>query len=160
MPVLSGGNVVQPGQLLFEEVIFEEAGAAGTYTGSVTVPAKSWLLDIKLFCQTAFGAGTSADMIVGDATDPNGWYDAIGLLVGDGDLVAGANAEVIDFNNAGGLGGAYHDSTTGERAEMYSAAERVVTGVITTDGVTSTAGEVRMLVIYTNVTTALEATYA
>ena len=48
MPVMSGGLVTQPGRILFEEVTFTETTGAGTYTGSVTVPGNSWLLDIKI----------------------------------------------------------------------------------------------------------------
>jgi len=158
MSVISGGVVGQPGRILFQEVIFEEAGAAGTYTGSVTVPAKSWLLDIKLFCEAYFAAGTTASMIVGDADDPNGWFDAVDVKATD--IVAGTDAEVIDFNNAGGTEGAYLSASTGERARMYDTAERVITGLITTVGTTSTAGEVRMLVMYTDPTTPTDATYA
>lgn len=158
MPVISGGVVSQPGRILFEEVVFTEGGAAGTYTGSVTVPAKSWLLDIKIFNETAWNAGTDAVMIVGDAADPNGWFDDISVKATD--IVAGANAEVIDFNNPGGKPGAYLVTATGERAEMYSDSARVVTGVITTTGAAGDAGETRMVVIYTDPTTPTDATYA
>lgn len=157
MPVISGGIVQQPGRVIFEEVTFTEAGAAGVYTGSVTVPGNSWLLDIKLWNDVAWGAGTTASMIVGDAADPNGWFDAVDVKATD--IVAGANAEVIDFNNPGGTEGAYLVTATGERAEMYSASARVITGEITTTGTTSTAGRTRMMVIYTDPTVPTVATY-
>ena len=157
MPVISGGLVTQPGRVIFEEVTFTEAGAAGVYTGSVTVPGNSWLLDIKLWNEVAWTAGTSAQMIVGDVADPNGWFDAVDLKATD--LVAGANAEVIDFNNPGGTEGAYLVTATGERAEMYSATARVVTGEVTTVGTTATAGRTRMMVIYTDPTVPTAATY-
>ena len=157
MSVISGGVVTQPGQVLFEEVTFTEAGAAGVYTGSVTVPGNSWLLDIKVWNDVYWTAGTSANLIVGDAADPNGWFDAIDLKTTD--IVAGANAEVIDFNNPGGTEGAYLVTATGERAEMYSASARVITGEVTTVGTTATAGRTRMVVIYTDPTTPTAATY-
>ena len=160
MGVISGGVVVQPGRVLVQEAVFSytQGAAAGTYTASVTVPGGSWLLDIKLFNETAWNAGSDALMDVGDVADPNGWFAAVDVKATD--LVAGANAEVIDFNNAGGKGGAYHDATTGERAEMYSDSARVVTGVITTTGTDSTAGETRMLVMYTDPCIPTQATYA
>jgi hypothetical protein len=158
MPVISGGVVGQPGRILFEEITFTEAGAAGTYTGSVTVPGNSWLLDIKLWNDVYWTAGTSALMDVGDAADPDGWFTQIDLKATD--IVAGANAEVIDFNNPGGQEGAYLVTATGERAEMYSASERVITGLVTTVGTTATAGRTRMVVIYTDPTTPTAATYA
>jgi len=160
MPVISGGVVSNPGRILFEEAKFSytQGAAAGTYTATVTVPANSWLLDIKLFNETYWDAGTSALLDVGDAADPDGWFAAVNVKTTD--LVAGANAEVIDFNNPGGKEGAYLVTATGERAEMYSSAARVVTAVLTTVGTASTAGETRMLVMYTDPTVAIEATYA
>ena len=161
MPVISGGVVGQPGRILFEEVTFTEAGAAGTYTGSVTVPAHSWLLDIKIYNLTYWGAGTSAKMLVGDGADPNGWFDDINLKVTDiVDYSTDTHAEVIDFNNAGGKPGVYLVAATGERELMYAATERVITGLVTTVGTTSTAGRTRMLVIYTDPAVPTVATYA
>lgn len=158
MPVISGGVVGQPGRILFEEITFTEAGAAGTYTGSVTVPANSWLLDIKLYNTVYWTAGTNALMDVGDATDPDGWFTQISLK--GTDIVAGTNAEVIDFDNAGGKEGAYLHATTGERALMYAATARVITGLVTTTGTTGDAGRTRMVVIYTDPTVPTVATYA
>ncbi len=157
MPVISGGQVGQPGHILFQEVTFTEVGAAGTYAGSVTIPIDSWLLDVKIFNHIAWGAGTDAVMKVGDAATSDGWITDLSTKAGD--IVAGANAEVVDFNNAGGKPGAYLVAATGERAEMYAPAERVITGHITTTGTTSTAGRTRMIVIYTDPTVPRAATY-
>jgi len=159
MPVISGGVIVQPGRILFEEVTFTEAGAAGVYTGSVTVPGNSWLLDIKIFNTIYWTAGTSAAMIVGDVADPNGWYDDINLKATDIVDTSGGNAECIDFNNAGGQEGAYLVVATGERALMYAATARVITGEVTTVGATGNAGRTRMLVIFTDPTVPTVATY-
>jgi len=158
MPVISGGVVGQPGRILFEEVTYTEEGAAGTYTGSVTVPGNSWLLDIKIWNDVYWLAGTSATMKVGDAATSDGWYTGIDLKATD--IVAGAEAEVIDFNNPGGQEGAYLVTATGERAEMYAATARVITGLVTTVGTTNTAGRTRMMVIYTDPTVPTVATYA
>ena len=159
MPVISGGVVGQPGRILFEEVTFTEAGAAGVYTGSVTVPGNSWLLDIKIFNTVYWTAGTSAAMIVGDVADPNGWFDDINLKATDIVDASGGNAEVIDFNNPGGQEGAYLVTATGERALMYAATARIITGEVTTVGTTATAGRTRMVVIYTDPTVPTVATY-
>ena len=158
MPVISGGVVGQPGRILFEEVTYTEECAAGTYTGSVTVPGNSWLLDIKIWNDVYWLAGTSATMKVGDAATSDGWYTGIDLKATD--IVAGAEAEVIDFNNPGGQEGAYLVTATGERAEMYAATARVITGLVTTVGTTNTAGRTRMMVIYTDPTVPTVATYA
>lgn len=158
MPVISGGVVGQPGRILFEEVTYTEAGAAGTYTGSVTVPGNSWLLDIKVYNTVYWAAGTSALMDIGDVADADGWFTQINLKATD--IVAGTDAEVIDFNNPGGQEGAYLVTATGERALMYAATARVITGLVTTVGTTSTAGRTRMVVIYTDPTTPTVATYA
>ena len=159
MPVISGGVVGQPGRIMFEEVTFTEAGAAGVYTGSVTVPGNSWLLDIKIFNTVYWTAGTSAAMIVGDVADPNGWFDDINLKATDIVDASGGNAEVIDFNNPGGQEGAYLVTATGERALMYAATARIITGEVTTVGTTATAGRTRMVVIYTDPTVPTVATY-
>jgi hypothetical protein len=156
MPVISGGLVTQPGRILFEEVTFTEAGAAGTYTGSVTVPANSWLLDIKLYNTVYWTAGTSALMDVGDVADPDGWFTQVNLKATD--IVAGDDAEVIDFNNPGGQEGAYLVTATGERALMYASTARVISGIVVTVGTTATAGRTRMVVIYTDPTVPTVAT--
>ena len=158
MPVISGGVVGQPGRILFEEITYTEAGAAGTYTATVTVPGNSWLLDIKIWNDVLWTAGTDALMDVGDAADADGWFTQISLKATD--IVAGTNAEVIDFNNPGGQEGAYLVTATGERAEMYSASARVITGLVTTTGASGTAGRSRMMVIYTDPTVPTVATYA
>ena len=151
MPVLSGGLAQQPGRILFEEVTFTETTGAGTYTGSVTVPANAWLLDIKLYNTVYWTATTTALMDVGDVADPDGWYTQIDLKATD--IVAGTDAEVIDFNNAGGKVGAYLVAATGERALMYAATERIISGIVITVGAAGNAGRTRMVVLYTNTAT-------
>ena len=158
LAVYQGAQQAQ-GFVVAKEVTFTEAGAAGVYTGSVTVPAGAWLLDIKIYNSVYWTAGTSAAMIVGDGADPNGWFDDINLKGTDIVDASGGNAEVIDFNNPGGQEGAYLVTATGERALMYAATARVITGEITTVGTTATAGRTRMLVIFTDPTVPTVATY-
>ena len=156
MPTISGGLVAQPGTMFFEEVTFTETSGAGVYTGTVTVPGNAWLLDIKVI-NTAYwdNAGTATLKVGDDATD-NGWFTGINLKATD--LVAGADQETLDFNNAGGKPGAYLVAATGERALMYSALVRIVSGIITTSSTGGTAGRTRMLVIWSNHATPVPAT--
>lgn len=156
MPVISGGAVLQPGRIAYEEVTFTETTGAGVYTGSVTVPANAWLLDIKLYNTVYWTATTSALMDIGDVADPDGWFTQIDLKATD--IVAGTDAEVIDFNNGGGKVGAYIVAATGERALMYAATARVISGIVTTVGAAGNAGRTRMVVIYTFPTTVTAAT--
>lgn len=147
MPIISGGNVSGPGPVIAEEVTFTETTGAGTYTGSVTVPANSWILDIKVYNTVYWTATTTALMDVGDVADPDGWFTQIDLKATD--IVAGTDAEVIDFNNPGGQEGPYLVTATGERALMYAATARVISGIVVTVGAAGTAGRTRMLVLYT-----------
>ena len=160
MPVISGGVVGQPGKVLFQEITLSEVGAAGVYTGTATVPENSWLLDIKIYNLTYWGAGTSASLIVGDGVDPDGWFTAVDLKATDiVDFTTDTNAEVIDFDNPGGTEGAYLVSATGERQLMYSTLERVITAEVTTVGTTSAVGRTRIVVLYTDPTTPTAASY-
>lgn len=123
------------------EVAFAEAGAAGVYTGSITIPAGSTIDDIIVNGVALWTAGTSATMIVGDATDDDGYYTGVNLKATD--LLAG---ESISFALAGGKAGAYIANS--QVSPRYSATERVITGKITAVGTTGNAGRTRMSVIY------------
>lgn len=122
------------------ELTFTETGA-GTYTGSVDLPAGATVLDIIVSGVALWGAGTSASMDVGDGTDPDGFFTAINLKATD--LLAGEN---ISFDNAGGKAGAYiADSQANQR---YSAAARTISAVAVSVGAGLT-GRTRVLVLYT-----------
>lgn len=116
-----------------KRVIFQAEGAAGVYTGSVVVPAGATLVDIVVQNVALWTAGTAAAMIVGDATDPNGFYDAVDLKATD--LLAG---QTVRFADQGGVAGAYLIST--HQLGLYSAAARTITGEITTTGTASSVG--------------------
>jgi hypothetical protein len=156
MPTISGGTSALPGQMLFEEVTFTETSGSGVYTGSVTVPANAWLIDIKLYNTVYWDNAGTIVMKVGDAVDDDGWYTGVNLKATD--IVAGADAEVIDFDNPGGQEGAYLVTATGERALMYSALVRVISGIVTTSSTGGTAGRTRMLVIWSTTDTPIVAT--
>jgi hypothetical protein len=145
MPVISGGVVQQPTKDLSETILFTETTGAGTYTGSVTVPANSLIIDIKVWSTAVWTATTTALMDVGDAADPNGWYAAIDLKATD--LVVG---EQIRFESAGGKEGAYYVAATGELETAWSASERVISGIVVTVGAAGNAGRTYMRVTYSD----------
>lgn len=127
-----------------QSVLFTEAGA-GTYTGAVSIPAGSVIVDVIVHAIALWDAATSAAMIVGDATDPNGFFDAVDLKATD--LLAG---ESISFAQTGAKEGAdLDDPAAGAHVRRrYLAAARVVSGVVTSVGA-GTAGRTLMTVVYT-----------
>jgi len=157
MPVISGGIIAAAGELICERVTFTQvANTGGTYTGSVTVPANSWIIDIKVYCEVEWNSATSAILKVGDVGVTDGWYTGVRLQTTD--LVAG---ECLSFDSAGGVPGAYLVAATGLRNTMWSAAARVITGVVTETTTTGlTAGRTHMLVIYTSTSNAGAAVFA
>jgi hypothetical protein len=122
------------------ERTFTEAGA-GTYTGSMSVPAGATILDIIINGVALWTAATSATLIVGDAATADGYYTAVDLKATD--LLAG---ESLSFALAGGKAGAYIANS--QVSPRYSATARVISGIITSVGA-GTAGRTRMVVVYT-----------
>lgn len=133
-------------------VSFTENGA-GTYTGSVLVPAAALIHDVKVWSTVLWAAATSATMIVGDGNDPDGWFTGVDLKATD--LLVG---EELNFVQTGGKQGAYLDTTTGKRSAAYSSGARTVQGQITSVGA-GTAGRSFMLVSW-SLPTATAATKA
>jgi len=127
-----------------QTVLFTEAGE-GTYTGAISLPAGAVIQDVIIHAIALWAAATSAAMIVGDAADPNGFYDAVNLKATD--LLAG---ESLSFAFAGGKQGADVDlvATGFHIRRRYLAGARVISGVITTVGA-GTAGRTIMTVVYT-----------
>lgn len=107
------------------------AGVAGTYSLSLRQPGGSILLDCSLVAVALWNSGTSATGIVGDATDPNGIFDAINMK--GTDLLA---TESISPYLAGGKAGA--DIANSQWNRRYSAADRDITLSIVTVGSTTT----------------------
>jgi hypothetical protein len=158
MPVISGGVIHDPGTLVCEERTFTQAAnnTGGTYTATVTVPANSWIVDIKVYAVALWNSATSASLDVGDASVADGFYSSIDLLATD--LLAD---EVLAFDSAGGSPGAYIVAATGLRNTMWSASERVITGLVTEATTTVVAtGITRMLVIYSTTSNAGAAVFA
>lgn len=123
------------------EVTFTETTGAGTYTGAVSVPAGATILDIIVNAVALWDTTTSATMIVGDGTDPDGYFTGVNLKATD--LLAG---ESISFESAGGKAGAYIANS--QVSPRYSASARTITGSITTVGAAGSAGRTRMVVIF------------
>ena len=131
-----------------EDFYFIENGA-GTYTGSVVLPAGSTLLDIVVHAEALWTAATSASLEVGDTADPDGFFTAVNLKATD--LLAG---ESINFVSTGGQKGAdvdLVDAAAGadhvRRRELSNSAERTITASVVSVGA-GTAGRTRVLVIY------------
>jgi hypothetical protein len=116
-------------------VTITETTGAGTYTGSVTVPAGALITDIKAWSTVLWTATTSATLKVGDATDDDGWFTGVDLKATD--LLVG---EELNFIQTGGKEGAYLSLTTGKRSAAYSASARVVSFIVTTVGAAGNAG--------------------
>jgi len=156
MPVISGGIIPAPGQIACEEMYFlQAANAGGTYTASVTVPANSWLLDIRVYGVALWNSATSAALQVGDATTADGWYTAVDLLAND--LLAD---EVLTFSSSGGKEGALLVQATGLRNRMWSASARVITAsVAEVTTVVVPTGKTRVLVLYTTTSDVGSATF-
>jgi len=152
---IESGGIVEGGPLAVQEITFVEDGA-GTYTGSVTLPAGATLINVIVHAVALWTAGTSAALIVGDVADPNGFFDAVNLKATD--LLAG---ESIDFAHTGGVEGADVDAPAAAVAvrRRYLAGARVVTGEVTSVGA-GTAGRTRITVLYSMPATSVLATKA
>lgn len=142
LDIESGGALKLAGTQVYPtvtaEVLFTETGA-GTYTGTISLPAGSRIIDIGVDGTALWGAATSASLIVGDAGDDNGFFAATDLKATD--LLAG---EINNLEHPGGLAGAY---ITAEQRKLYQATARSIIGVATSVGA-GTAGRTRMYVVY------------
>jgi len=114
---------------------FVETGA-GTYTGTITIPAYAVVADILVYAEALWTAATSASMVVGDDDDADGFYAAIDLKATD--LLAGESLS-FSFGGAAADLGAYLDGTATHVTNRVSATERTLTVTITSVGA-GTAG--------------------
>jgi hypothetical protein len=155
MPVLSGGVVVQPGQVRFQEVTVTETTGAGVYTASVDVPAGAYLVDVIVHGVALWDTTTSATGKVGDVADDDGIFVGIDLKATD--LLAGEGLSAAGVaGSAGGKAGA--DLANSQWNRRYLATARVISLIITSVGAAGSAGRTRLSVIYTDPTTAAAAT--
>jgi hypothetical protein len=140
--------------LVSQEITFTEVAtlaAAGTYTGTVTLPAGSTLVDIIISGVAVWNDGTSASMEIGNEDDPDGYFTAVNLVAAQ-DLLAG---ESINFDKQGATGGA--DATAGTSTHImdrYSAAAMVITATVAVGAGLGTTGRTRVTVLYSLPTSA------
>ncbi len=135
--------------VLAESLYFVENGA-GTYTGTVVLPANAELINIIVHGEALWTAATSATLIVGDATDDDGYFTAVNLKATD--LLAG---ESIDLYREGGKFGAdvavdYTSVATIGASQIKRrllTAERTMQAKVTSVGA-GTAGRTRVTFIY------------
>lgn len=141
-PSERGDNTVRSERMRLRFDDDSGAGAAGTYTASCTVPGGATILDIVVNGVALWNAGTSATLIVGDGTDPDGYYTGVNAKATD--LLAG---ESLSFALAGGKAGAYIANS--QVSPRYSASARTISATMTCVGTAATTGETVVDVIYT-----------
>lgn len=124
-----------------DEILFTEEGA-GTYTGTVTVPAGATIVDIIVQGDALWDAATSASLEVGDDNDPDGFYTAVDLKATD--LLA---EQSLSFAQSGGCAGAYNVGTNTHWTDRRDAVARTITATVVSSGA-GTAGRTRVVVIY------------
>jgi hypothetical protein len=134
-------NTVSGGVVRAAELTFTETAGAGTYTGTVSLPAGASLHDIIINGVALWDNAGAVTLIAGDATDPDGYYTGVNLKATD--LLAG---ESISFALAGGKAGAYIANS--QVSPRYSATARDITVSVTTASTGGTAGRTRATVVW------------
>lgn len=132
-----------------QELTFTETSGAGTYTGTMVLPAGVRIIDIGCDGQALWNSSGACALIVGDAVDPDGFFTTTDLKATD--LLAG---EINNLEHPGGKAGAYIAS---EQRNLYQATARSVIAVVTQASGTGTLGRTRVYVTYA-VSTAVAAT--
>lgn len=124
------------------EITFTETSGAGTYTGTVRLPAGATLVNIIVHAVALWDNAGAVTLKVGDATDDDGYFTGVNLKATD--LLAG---ESIDFNMAGGKAGA--DIANSQINRRYSASERAINAIVTAASTGGSTGRTRVTVIWT-----------
>ena len=122
---------------------------AGVWAANVEIPVGAVLLDVVVYAKTLWDAGTSATLIVGDTTDPNGWYAAVDLKATD--LTAGQSLCLARVGGKSGTdiseGSSSHLLNVMQAAAATAPYGKVVSAEITTVGVTTT-GDTTVCFVY------------
>lgn len=132
-------------------ILFTEDATSTTHTGTITIPAGSILLDILVY-STALWTDSSAAIIVGDATDDDGWFTTTQLDTTD--LVVGERLAAASANNWGGVNGAYLTTAgrfgpaSGDGSSGYYASAGSVIGKVTVSTPSGTAGRTYMTAVF------------
>lgn len=156
----------QQDRVVVEEIVLNEAdgSAAGVYSGSITIPSNSYVIDVLVHNVALWTAGTSATLIVGDGVDDDCYFTGVDLEATD--LLAG---EGIDFNLPGGQQGADVVETLTEGTpntlvatqlkRSFLTDSRTITAKVTTVGTAAATGITRVIVIHARPGTSQTATF-
>jgi hypothetical protein len=137
--------------LITRVVSFTEDATSTTHTGSVILPAASWLHNIQVLSSVLWTGGTAV-MKVGDTADDDGYF--IGVDLKATDLLVGEVLDTTPSTSWGGKEGAYLVAASGRRGPTssnfakYYAAGSTITGVVTVGTPATTAGRTFMAVTY------------
>lgn len=126
---------------VMEMVTFTETTGTGTYTGVVTVPANSIIIDVVWKNDALWTAATSATLNVGDANDADGYFAGVDLKTAP--LAASVTVPTSISSLLADTGsGAY------KGLQKYSTSAQVITATVVTLGATGNAGRSKMFVTY------------
>lgn len=161
----TGGTLSYP--VLTAGVAFVESalGAAGTFTGTVEIPAGAVLHDILFMNTVLWDEGTAAELTIGDDDDADGWLQATSVKATDmvvGEVYSMMSSGSTDTDSSSWFAvGDYIVAATGRKGRTtsgvdsglyYGAASEVIGVVTVTDG-DGTAGRSFMFVSYSVPTT-------
>lgn len=144
-------GAVGDGTVITKIVTFTENATNTTHTGTVTIPAGSWLHGIEVTSSVLWGA-TAAVMKVGDTADDDGYFTGIDLKATD--LLVGEILMTNPSTSWGGKEGVYLVAATGRRGPVtsnfskYYAAGSNITGIVTVTTPAVTVGRTYMAVKY------------
>lgn len=148
------------GSIKCQSVLLVENGA-GTINADFYLPANSVVLDVIVKAEVLWGAGTAADLVIGDANDVDGYVASTSLKATD--LLAGESIRVAGSTfYAGGKIGAYMTAGSSTHQWMGPTAgaptTTPVTGIdtdrlavratVVTSGTAATTGRTRIFVVY------------
>jgi hypothetical protein len=125
------------------QILEADGTAAGVYSLDVTIPAYALIVDIIVYAEAVWDAGTSATLKVGiTGDDDDTFFTAVNLKATD--LTAD---QAISFAAAGGVGGTSLGTAT-HYLDVMDAADRTVNFTVTTVGTVGTAGKTYVAVLY------------
>lgn len=135
-----------------EGCTFVEDASNTAHTCTITLPAGSWLISIQVVT-TVLWTDADTSLEVGDADDPNGWFDDVDLAATD--LLVGEVLDISQAENWGGAQGVYLVAATGRKGQAIAAFSGVyvptaseVIGIVNMTTPTGTAGRTHMVVTY------------
>jgi hypothetical protein len=144
-----------PGTVRAESIRFLESdgnavgGLAGTWSGSIAIPAGACIVDVIVHCTAVWNATTTAVLTVGDGDTADGYYTAVNLKATD--LTAGQD---LTLAMAGGKQGTFLGDASSAGVHTTKAfnlaARNCVAKVITTGApVTGRTGDTTVTFLYT-----------